>query len=135
MRVVPYINFNGDCRQAFEFYHQVFGGDGPQMFTQEDVPMEGLPEDFNDKVLHAQLEFDNQTLMGSDVPPEMYQAPTKVSVSLHGNDPDEAKRLFDALSNGGTVIIPWGPQQWGALFGMARDEFGVPWMINCEQSN
>lgn len=134
MRVVPYINFNGDCRQAFEFYHQVFGGDPPLMFTNEDGPMEGLPDSLKDKVLHAELEFLGQKLMGSDVPSDMYQTPTGLSVSLHTHDTDEAKRCFDALSAGGNVIMPWGPQPWGALFGMATDKFGVPWLINCEQT-
>jgi PhnB protein len=132
MQIVPYLNFNGDCREAFTFYHQIFGGDAPQFYTHQDVPMDNMPEGWESKIMHAQLVFEGQTLMGSDIPPDWYSAPRSISVSIQLSDAEKAASLFEALAEGGQVMMPRGDQPWGAKFGMTTDRFGIPWMINCE---
>lgn len=131
MKLVTYVNFNGDCRQAFEFYREVLGGD-IQMFTYGDMPMEGMSEEMKQQVMHAQLQIGDEKLMGSDTPGGDYAPPQSAHVSVHIDSPEEAERIFEALSEGGTVEMPIGQQPWATRFGMAVDRFGIPWMVNCE---
>lgn len=131
MQLVPYFNFDGDCRQAFEFYREVLGGE-LQMFTYGDMPTEGLPEDVKQQVMHAQLEIGGESLMGSDTPGDGYAPPKSAHVSVHVEKPEEAERIFAALSEGGTIEMPIGQQPWATRFGMAVDRFGTPWIINCQ---
>ncbi|TVR70226.1 MAG: VOC family protein [Sphaerobacteraceae bacterium] len=135
MNIVPYLNFDGNCREAFEFYREVLGGEEPSFYTNEDVPMDNLPAGMEDMVIHAQLTFEGQTLMGCDNPTDWYEVPRSISVSIQLTDPDRASKLFTALAEGGQVSMPWGEQPWGAQFGMATDRFGIPWMINCEPAS
>jgi PhnB protein len=135
MKIVPYLNFNGNCREAFDYYHQVLGGETPEFYTNQDVPMDNLPAGMEDKVIHAQFTFEGQSLMGCDNPPDWYEPPRSVSISIQHTDGPESERLFNALADGGSITMPWGQQPWGALFGMCVDRFGIPWMINCEPSN
>jgi PhnB protein len=132
MHVVPYLNFDGTCREAFEFYHQVLGGDPPEMVTIDDMPMDNAGDDWKDRILHARLEFSGQVIMGSDTPPGGYSTPQGISVSLQLSDVPEGEQIFTTLSEGGTIQMPWEQQPWGAMFGMVTDRYGIPWMINCE---
>jgi PhnB protein len=134
LKVVPYLNYDGNCREAFEFYHQVLGGDPPTFFTNEDVPMEGFAEEWKDKVLHARFEFDGQTLMGSDPPPGGYTAPQGIFVFLQLSDDNKARKIYDELSRGGTITLPIDRQPWGALFAKFVDRYGILWMINSEEN-
>ncbi len=135
MKTVPYLVFNGQCREAFEFYAECFGGQIAVMLTHADTPaaeqcsaaMQGL-------IMHARLEMEGGTLMGSDCPPEMFQQPQGISVSLHPTDPTEAERIFAALAEGGSVLMPIAETFWAVRFGMVTDRFGIPWMINCEKA-
>jgi PhnB protein len=132
MRLNPYLNFNGDCREAFEFYHQLLGGE-LELFTHEDMPMEGLSEDWKDKILHAHLAVDGQVLMGSDSPPDWYSPPQSVYISAQIDTPEEAERIFAALSEDGSIQMPLGEQPWAYRFGMLADRFGILWMVSCEK--
>jgi PhnB protein len=134
LRVVPYLNFDGHCREAFEFYHEVLGGDSPTLLTHQDVPMENLPDDWKDKILHAHFEFDGQVLMGSDTPPGGYAPPQGIHVSLQLSDDSKATEIYESLSADGTVTVPIDRQPWGALFAMFIDRFGIQWMINSEEN-
>lgn len=131
MNLVPYLNFNGDCREAFQFYQQLLGGE-LQMFTHEDMPMEDLSEEWKDKIIHADLRVGEESIMGSDAPPEWYAPPKSMSVSAHVDSTEEAERIFAALSEGGSIQMPIGQQPWARRFGMATDRFGIPWIVNCE---
>ena len=82
--------------------------------------------------MHARLAVGNFVLMGSDAPPERYEKPKGFSVSININDPSEAERLFEELSQNGTVGMPIGKTFWAERFAMLVDRFGTPWMINCE---
>lgn len=135
MKTVPYLMFNGRCREAFEFYAQCFGGEIVAMFTHAETPAaEHCAVQMQDQIMHARLEMGDGTLMGSDCPPEMFQQPQGISVSLHPTDPAEAERIFAALEEGGSVLMPIAETFWAVRFGMVTDRFGIPWMINCEKA-
>lgn len=134
MQVNPYLNFDGQCEEAFRFYEQVLGGKIEAMMTHGESPIAGeVPSEWHDRILHARLVVGDQVLMASDSPPEYYQKPQGLYVSLHVEDPAEAERIFRALAEGGTVTMPFQKTFWAAGgFGMLTDRFGTPWMINCE---
>jgi PhnB protein len=93
-----------------------------------------VPADWLNKIMHARLEVGDEALMGSDAPPDRYQRPRGITVSLQTNDPAEAERIFSALAEGGTVNMPLQETFWAIRFGMLVDRYGIPWMVNCEQA-
>lgn len=127
----PYLNFNGNARQAMEFYASVFGGE-LALTTFAQFGSEGPDAD---KVMHAALETDaGYKIMGADVPSGMeYRPITGASVSVSGDDADALRQCWERLSAGGTVTMPLEKQAWGDEFGMCTDQFGVPWMFNISQ--
>jgi PhnB protein len=131
-RLNPYISFNGNARQAMEFYKRVFGGT-LRLSTFGEF---GAPEPGDgDKIMHGMLECDNGfTLMGADTPPGMEHNPgNNISVSLSGDDADELRGYWEKLSDGGSVSVPLAKQMWGDEFGACVDQFGIPWMVNIAQ--
>ncbi len=130
-RLNPYLNFNGNARQALEFYRGVFGGE-LTLSTFADFGAQDSPD--ADRIMHGQLETDaGYTIMAADVTSEMeYQPVSGASVSLSGEGPDaDALRgYWEKLSAGGTTTMPMEKQAWGDEFGMCVDKFGVPWMVN-----
>ena len=135
MQVNPYLNFNGQCAEAFRFYERVLGGKIAIMMTHGESQIAGeVPAEWRDRILHARLAVGDQVLMASDSPPEMYQKPQGLYVSLHVEQSADAERIFQALAENGTVTMPFEKTFWAAGgFGMLVDRFGTPWMINCEQ--
>ena len=130
-RLNPYLNFNGNARQALEFYHSVFGGN----LTLSTFAELGAPNSPDaDRIMHGQLETDaGYTIMAADVTSEMeYQPPAGCSISLSGDD-DALHDYWDKLSAGGTTTMPLQKQVWGDEFGMCVDKFGVPWLVNISQ--
>jgi PhnB protein len=128
-RLNPYIAFDGQAREAMEFYQQVFGGD-LAINTFGEFGATDSPD--ADKIMHSQLETPSgYTVMGSDVPQGMeYTRGTNVSVSLSGDDSEELHGYWDKLADGGTVSVPLEKQMWGDEFGMCVDKFGIAWMVN-----
>ncbi|BAH51040.1 VOC family protein [Rhodococcus opacus] len=128
-RLNPYISFDGNARQAMEFYKDVFGGTlAVSTFGEFGAPdAEGA-----DKIMHAMLESDNGfTLMGADTPPGMEHNPgTNIAVSLSGDDGDLLRGYWAKLSGGGSVSVPLEKQMWGDEFGACTDQFGISWMVN-----
>ncbi|GAB2848338.1 VOC family protein [Streptomyces deserti] len=131
-RLNPYLSFDGDARQAMEFYKEVFGGT-LSLHTFGELEQEGTPE--ADKIMHGMLETPSGfTLMGSDTPPGMeYQPGNTFSVSLSGDDDAELRGYWEKLSAGGSVSVPLEKQMWGDVFGMCTDRFGIPWMVNISE--
>ncbi len=84
--------------------------------------------------MHATIALGGQTLMGCDAPPDHYDQPKGFSVALHTSNPAEAERAFNELSQGGTVKMPMQETFWAKRFGMLVDQFGIPWMVNCEKA-
>ena len=130
-RLNPYISFDGNARQAMEFYESVFGGTlTVNTFGEFD---QSAPE--NDKIMHGQLETGNGfTLMASDLPPGMpYKPGDNITVSLSGDDGDDLREYWNKLSVGGSINVPLEKQMWGDEFGALVDRFGIPWMVNITQ--
>jgi PhnB protein len=137
MQVHPYLNFNGQCAEAFGFYEQLLGGKIEAMMTFGESPMAGeMPPESHSRILHARLVVDGQALMGSDAPPEYYAKPQGLYVSLNVETQADGERIFRALAEGGTVTMPFEKTFWAAGgFGMLTDRFGTPWMVNCERAD
>jgi PhnB protein len=133
MQLTPYLIFDGDCRQAFEFYHRCLGGEIVAMIDHSSPEMAAhVPPGWGDKIMHARLIADSAVLMGSDNMPGQSGKKEGFSVSLQVDTPEEAERYFTALSDGATITMPLGPTFWAVAFGMLTDRFGVAWMVNCE---
>jgi PhnB protein len=136
MQISPYLNFDGRCEAAFKFYEKALGGKIVMMMPFTEMPgQENMPSGWADKIVHARMIVQDQILMGSDAPPERYEKPQGFSVSLQIKDPDEAERVFHALGENGHISMPIQPTFWSIRFGMLVDQFGIAWMINCEQPN
>jgi len=135
MRLGPYLAFNGNCAEAFQFYAECLAGEVEATFPYKGSPMEKeVPPEWGDKLMHARVVVGVHELMGADSPPGSYQQPTGFSVSLSIKEPDEAECIFRALAKDGRVTLPFQKTFWSAGFGMLVDRFGIPWMINCDQA-
>ncbi len=133
MHIATYLNFAGTCEAAFKFYEKCLGGRIDSMIFHQGTPSaEHVPPDWQKKVLHAHLTAGNTVLMGSDSPPAHYTEPKGFSVSVQVKTIEEAERVFHALAENGTVRMPIGPTFFSPRFGMLVDQFGIPWMVNCE---
>ncbi len=134
MQLNPYLVFDGRCEEAFKFYEEVLGGRITAMMTYEDSPAaEHVAPEWRKKIMHATLEVGGAPLMASDPSPKYYQQPQGISVSLNLHKVEDADRIFQALAENGEVMMPLEQTFWAARFGMVRDQFGIPWMINCEK--
>jgi PhnB protein len=134
MHINPYLNFNGDCKEAFEFYAKVLGGRIEMMQTHAKSPMaDKVPPNWKDAIVHARLKVGDTLLMASDSPPEHYHKPEGQYVSLAVDSPADADRIFNALAEKGTIQMPIQETFWAARFGMVADRFGTPWMVNCDK--
>ena len=131
-RLNPYIAFDGNAREAMEFYRDVFGGELTVStfgeFGNDDPAVA-------DKTMHALLETDRGfTLMASDAAERMdYKAGNNITVSVSGDDAEELHGYWDKLSEDGMVTMPLEKQVWGDEFGMCVDRFGIAWMVNIGQ--
>ena len=135
MQMNPYLSFNGQCEAAFTLYERCFGGQLGAIFRYAGSPMASqVPDDWQDKVMHGSLTVDGQVLMGGDVVPAAYEAPKGFSLSLQITSTSEAERIFHELAKEGRVTVPLEKTFWAARFGMVVDRFGIPWLINCEES-
>ena len=133
MQLNPYLMFDGRCEAAFKFYEKALGGKIEAMMTYGGSPMaEQTSPEMRNKIMHARLSVGDKLLMASDAPPDRREAMKGFSVTLSIDDPGEAERIFHALSEAGTVQMPIQKTFWAARFGMLVDQFGTPWMINCE---
>lgn len=133
MQFHSYLVFDGDCREAFEFYADVFGGAVEAMQTHGDSPIaDEVAPDWHDRILHASLYVGDALLMGSDAPPDRFERPQGFSVSVSVDDAAEAERVYHALADGGRETMPLGETFWATRFGMLVDRYGVPWMVSCE---
>ena len=138
----PYLNFDGKCEEAFNFYKSVFGGEFLTLQRFKDAPSEegtcNVDESKKEKIMHVSLPMGNETvLMGSDSPEA--EGKTKfgdnISISIQAESEEEATKLFNGISDGGKVIMPLTKTFWNAYFGMCTDKFGINWMINYDYNN
>jgi len=126
----PYLSFNGNAREAMEFYQTVFGGKLDFNTFKEFQASESKDED--DLIMHSMLETDGGlALMAADTPRSMkYMEGTNFSLSLSGDNESELSGYFDKLKEGGTVVMPLEKAMWGDTFGMLKDRFGISWLVN-----
>lgn len=135
MMLNTYLKFDGNCREAFEFYRSVFGGEFSICSTFADGPPEmNVPEAEKDLVMHVSLPVGSSVLMGSDscsiTPNPPPQVGTNFSISIAPHSKEECDDLFTKLSVDGRVGMPMQETFWGAYFGTVTDQFGINWMIN-----
>jgi PhnB protein len=132
VQLYPHLTFDGRCEAAFQTYAKLLGGEIVFLMRYEDTPMDlKVPPGFGGKVSHATFAAGGFMLSGSDAPPERYESPQGAAMQLNLSDPADAERIFDALSEGGTVQTPLQETFWAARFGALVDRFGISWLINC----
>jgi PhnB protein len=134
MQLNPYLNFSGQCEEAFKLYESVLGGQILATMTYGETPMKDhTPPEFHGKIAHMRMTVGGTLLMGSDSPPDRFEPMRGITVALGIDEPAEAERVFHALADGGTVTMPIQETFWARRFGMLTDRFGTPWMVNCEK--
>ena len=136
MRLNPYLRFDGQCADAFRFYERVLGGKIEMMMRYGESPMAAdMPRESHERIMHCSMAVAGVSLMGADGPPDGCATETKNAAVMLGVDtPEEAERVFAALSEGGSSQMPMQQTFWSKRFGMVTDRFGTPWMVNCEQA-
>ena len=135
MQLNPYLVFNGNCADALKFYERSLGAKIEVSMPFAGTPAEAhVPAEARDKILHARFTVNGQTIMASDAFGPNYQRPQGISVALNTKDPAEAERVFQALSEKGKIGMPIQETFWATRFGMCVDQFGIPWMVNCEKA-
>jgi len=134
MALNTYLTFDGDCRQAFEFYRSVFGGDFSIVSTYAEAPADpGIPEAERDRVMHVSLPVGSSVLMGSDCCSAMGPPPVvgnNFTIAIEGESRAHCDEMFAGLSEGGTVKMPLADMFWGAYYGMWTDRYGINWLVN-----
>ena len=134
MQINAYISFNGNCAEAFKFYEKCLGGKLNMMTNGQSPMAEQTPPELRERIMHAHLAVGDQVLMGSDAPPQHFSQPQGFSVSLGAKDHAEGELIFNAMSEGGDVKMPFQKTFWSVGFGMFIDRFGIPWMVNCAEA-
>lgn len=132
----PYVHYNGNAEEAFNFYKSVFGGEFAMIARFKDLenPEQPFPEEEANKVMHIALPIGKtNVLMGSDVPNvlgKVNEQENRSKISISAESKEEADHLFNGLSAGGNVEMPIADSPWGSYFGMFRDKYGIEWMVD-----
>jgi PhnB protein len=130
----PYLNFNGNAEEVFNFYKSVFGGEFATIMRFKEVPVEyKSPAHEDNKIMHIALPIaGGSVLMGSDVPEAMGTVTNGNSfhIAIAADSKEEADKLFNGLSAGGKIEMPMTDTFWGSYFGMFTDKYGIEWMVN-----
>ena len=134
MKVMPYLFFNGQAREAALTYAHILNLPEPEIMSMRDGPPMGVPEDRLDWVMHCALPLGEGTLMLSDDASGDTPAMAGSNVMLSLPTEAEGRRVFDALAEGGEVRVPWAPIFWAAGFGALTDRFGIRWMVDCDEA-
>ena len=135
MKLNPYLSFDGNCREAFQFYEKCLGGKITFMQTIGESPMAAQsPPATHGRVMHTTLQVGEQVLQGADAPIGQFTQPAGFCVAVHFTQADEGERVFNALSDGAMVQMPYQSTFWAKGFGMLIDRFGIPWIVNADQT-
>ena len=129
MKLHPYLNYGGNCRQAFLFYEQHLGGKINMMLTHADQPGGNTPPDWQNAILFASMTIGETELMANDVPADRFQPMRSAYLSLTIDTVEEAERVYALLSPGGQIFMPLQETFFASRFAMLRDQFGTSWMI------
>ena len=132
-QINPYINFNGNAEEAFNFYKSVFGGEFAMVMRFGDMPNPNIPESENNKIMHIALPIGKNVLMGNDVPEFMGRVNEKENrskIAISAESKEEADNLYNGLSVGGQIEMPIADSPWGSYFAMFRDKYGIEWTVD-----
>ena len=134
-QINPYINFNGNAEEAFNFYKSVFGGEFAMVrrFKEMAGPENPVAENEANKIMHIALPIGATILMANDVPEilgKVNENENRSKISVSAESKEEADKIFNGLSAGGTVEMPIADSPWGSYFGMFRDKYGIEWMVD-----
>ncbi|MCM3730432.1 VOC family protein [Fictibacillus nanhaiensis] len=134
MSVDVYLNFNGNCREAVEFYAEVFKTEKPQIMTFREAPPNPnyeLPEEAKDLVMHTRLNIDGSNVMFSDTfPGTPFVEGNNVTLAIVNKDIDQIKSIYEGLKEGGKVVMELQETFWSKLYGQVTDKFGIHWQLN-----
>lgn len=132
MKLNTYINYKGNCREAFEFYEKHLGGKITMISTFNDIPdKSNIPGDnWENKILHAQIEIGDGILMGADIPTAEPMRSAYITLSV--SDEKETERIYNLLSSDGQIFMKLDTTFFASRFAMLRDKFGTSWMLMCE---
>lgn len=131
MKLHAHLTFNGNCREAFEYYENLLGGSLTMTSFGDSPAANHVPVEWRDRIVHATLSLAESQLAGADVPPDEYKKPEGFYLLIEPEDPKEAERLFSALAENGEVKIPLQEMFWSVCYGSLIDRFGTPWEISC----
>jgi PhnB protein len=135
MQLYTYLNYGGNCRQAFEFYAAQLGGRITMLTTHGEQPeARSVPPEWRQAVLHARLELGGTVVLGADVPPDRFQPMRSAYLTLTLASVDEAERTYALLTEGGEIFMPMAETFFAHRFAMLRDRFGTSWMLLHERS-
>ncbi|WP_342600317.1 VOC family protein [Psychrobacillus sp. FSL H8-0483] len=136
MAVDVYLNFNGNCREAAEFYAEVFKTEKPQIMTFGEAPQSPdytLPEEAKDLVMHTRLNLSGSNVMFSDVfPGSPFILGNNISLAIVTKNEDEVRSAFEALKEGGKVVMELQETFWSKCYGSVKDKFGIEWQLSLE---
>lgn len=135
----PYINFNGNAEEAFNFYKSVFGGEFKSIVRFKDLkgPEFAVPEKEQDKIMRIVLPIGNNILIANDVREDMgpvNENENRSKIAVFAESKEEAEKIFKGLSVGATVEMPLGESPWGTYFAMFRDKYGIEWTVECDSN-
>jgi len=136
----PHVNFNGNAEEAFNFYRSVFGGSFTKVIRFKDLPAgeHPIPESEGNKIMHIELPIGKSALMANDVPEFMGRVnenENRSKIFVNAESREEADKIFNGLSAGGSVEMPISDSPWGSYFAMFRDKYGIEWMVNFDPKN
>lgn len=129
MKLTPYLNFDGTCAEAFRFYEKELGGKVIFTMPYGQAPVPNIPPEMADRILHAEIQIGENKIMASDATPGSVQPMSSAYLALNVDSTPEAERIFSALTNQGEVLQAIQETFFAFRFGMARDRYGVLWMI------
>jgi PhnB protein len=135
----PYINFNGNAEEAFNFYKSVFGGEFESIVRFKDIESSEfpVPENEANKIMRIVLPIGGNTLIANDVPESMgpvSENENRSKIAISAETKEEADKLFNGLSEGGKVEMPMAESPWGTYFAMFRDKFGIEWTVEFDSN-
>lgn len=135
----PYLIFDGNAKEAVSFYEKALGGKVLGIMTYGDMPEDPdhpMPEETKSRVMHAHLKVGDADLMFSDTyPGEPYQRGNAVQIAIRPGDPEQARAIFNALAEGGQVVLPLQKTDWSPLYGMVTDRYGITFQVNVRAEN
>jgi len=132
MKLIPYLHYNGNCEEALNTYAGIFGGTGNVTSRFGDTDTFQVADELKNKVMHAHLTFDGNEIFMSDSGGRQINHGNGTAMSIGLSDEAQARKIFEQLSAGGEVVMPFEKQFWGAIFGQVTDKYGIRWMINCQ---